>query len=103
MEEKFKFHPEAKKEFKDSVRWHETNRSDSGKEFASSSFDKINEIVNKPKARSADENGVRWASIKDFPYKIFYYIQSPFIWVLAIWHNSRKPKGWQDRIDDVTK
>ncbi len=101
MDERYKFHPKAKEELKNSVKWHETNRENSGQEMAISTYNKIHEIVNNPEGRSADKREVRWASVSDFPYKIFYIFKKPIVWILAVWHNSRKPNGWKKRIDDV--
>jgi hypothetical protein len=57
----YRFHPEANTEFKDSVKWHESNRKNSGKEFAELILERIEEITQKPESRSADEDGIRLA------------------------------------------
>ena len=101
MEKNYQFHPEANNEFKESVKWHNRNRSESGEEFAVSVFDKLEQITENPESHSADSDGVRWASVAKFPYHIYYLLRAPIIWILAIWHNSRKPEGWKERVNNL--
>lgn len=101
MGNSYQFHPDAEKEFKESVIWHENNRRKSGKEFAESVFSQIDKIQSSPESRSADEDGIRWTGVSKFPYHIFYLFKAPIIWILAIWHNSRRSDGWRKRKEDV--
>jgi plasmid stabilization system protein ParE len=101
LEENLKFHPKAEEEFHLSYDWHEQNRKNSGESFVNSVNNKLIEIQNNPEGRSADERGVRWASISKFPYKIFYIFKKPIVWILAVWHNSRTPDSWKKRIDNI--
>ena len=101
MANQFRFHPKANSEFRDSVKWHKQNREDSGKEFANDTFSKIDEILKKPESRSQDEDGIRWIGLSKFPYHIFYIFKAPVVWILAIWHTSRKKDKWRDRKIDI--
>ncbi|HMV77902.1 MAG TPA: type II toxin-antitoxin system RelE/ParE family toxin [Leptospiraceae bacterium] len=101
MEKKLRLHPKAEEELNQSYDWHNENRSGSGDDFLDSVKNKIDQISENPESRSADSDGVRWASVAKFPYHIYYLFRAPIVWILAIWHNSRKPEGWKERVNDL--
>lgn len=101
LEKKLILHPEAEKELNESYDWHNSNRENSGEQFLNQVNLRLKEIQQKPESRSADEDGIRWTGISKFPYHIFYIFKSPIVWILAIWHTSRKPDDWRKRKGDV--
>ena len=41
---------------------------------------------------------LRRARTRRFPYGIFYLVESDRIVVVAVFHGSRNPQGWMDRV-----
>ncbi len=92
------FHPEARVELAESADWYEDKKSGLGDEFIDDVELKLEQILKRPLSYSEIHNGTRQASIKRFPYFIYYTIQSPIIYILAIWHKKRNRDGWKDRL-----
>lgn len=101
MEKRLILHPEAEKELSESYDWHNANRENSGEQFLNQVNIRLKEILQRPESRSADEDGIRWTGIAKFPYHIFYLFKPQTVWILAIWHTSRKPDDWRKRRKDV--
>jgi len=55
-------------------------------------------MANPETGLSTDEEGIRVVLVKRFPFRVIYdaTVNPPFI--LAVYHNSRRPEGWKDRI-----
>lgn len=70
MGRKLRLHPKAEEELNQSYDWHNENRSGSRDDFLDSVQNKLDQISENPESRSADSDGVRWASVAKFPYHI---------------------------------
>lgn len=75
--------------------WYESQRSGLGDDFyicADNSFEIIKQT---PYIYPIIHNNIRHASIKRFPYKVFYSVEDFSISVLSIFHNSRDFTAWK--------
>lgn len=102
MERKYLFDPEAEKELEEASVWHEENREGSGVQLVENVFEKVEQITNRPLSHSADADGVRRASIKKFPYFIYYIFKKTFIIILSVWHKKRQQEEWKKRLGKYT-
>lgn len=104
MAKKFEYRIEkdAEKEMLESYDWYETQDPNIGlgERFLKSIFERIYKIIEKPESFSYDFGNVRKAPIKKFPFNVFYIFESTVVYIIAIWHKSRRPFGWKNRIKD---
>lgn len=57
----------------------------------------IDFIASFPEAGQPVRKNVRKAVMKRFPYAIYYKTGTDLIEILAVYHGSRKPGGWENR------
>lgn len=98
MAKKFRFDPGAEKDIQEAYQWYESQEEGVGNKFLKELNEKIDTIIEKPESRFSDEEGVRRASLKKFPYFIFYLFFPPLIIVVAVWHFSRDRNAWKKRL-----
>jgi plasmid stabilization system protein ParE len=41
---------------------------------------------------------IRKFVVRDFPFNVYYIIENETIFIIAVFHNKRNPKGWKCRI-----
>lgn len=92
-------HPEASQEFLEAYDWFESRWPDRGERFAAALNDVYRRILARPTMYGATRNGVRKAIVTGFPYYVVYYhVMDDVLEVLSVFHTSRDPKIWKDRI-----
>jgi toxin ParE1/3/4 len=94
----FVFHPAAEKELDRAVDYYEERRKGLGLDLQSE-VEKILRTIQKdsqryPPYKSTD---FRKASIKRFPYNVFFLELEDCIWIAAVAHHKRKPGYWSRR------
>lgn len=89
--------PEAEGEIQEAYAWYEGRSAGLGAEFLHAVDVCLDTIFCHPEAFPAVHWHIRRALLRRFPYSIFYLIESQRIVVLACFHASRDPKGWQRR------
>jgi toxin ParE1/3/4 len=57
----------------------------------------LERITTHPELHGKVFNDVRRTAVKRFPYSVFYRVTPDRIEVLAVFHDSRDPAGWQSR------
>ena len=92
-----RFHPAVRSETDSAYRWYEQQRAGLGTEF----LDEVELVLNEITA-NADRYGfaaddIREGPLPRFPYAIYYRVKSNHIRLLAVYHTSRDPSGWQPR------
>lgn len=90
--------PEAQAEFDQGVDWYEQQRPGLGQDFIDSVRDVTNRISTTPEVHAITYKDVRKAVVRRFPYNILYRVETDRIVVVAVFHTSRNPKDWQDRV-----
>lgn len=94
----YSFHPEAEKEFQESINYYEDCREGLGYEFAREIYSAIQSIVEYPKSWPLFEGNIRRRLIHRFPYGIFYFQDINEIYILAIIHLNRDSEYWKTRL-----
>ncbi len=100
MSRAFIVRPEAEDDLADARRWYENRRASLGDEFIEPvdvAFDRIQRM---PRVPAEKYRNVRRVLLKRFPYAVFYHLDDDQITVLAVYHASRDPRGWQSRVPD---
>ena len=92
------FHPEAAKEFEESVRYYRDRGRVLGDRFASEVRATIQKILVSPSRWRVLEEDVRRCLVRVFPYSVLYTVEADFILIIAIMHGKREPGYWKPRL-----
>jgi len=87
------------------VDWYESQKQGLGQGFLSSVRAIFNTISKLPKINPIVEQDVRKAIVPKYPYVVLYQELTDCILIVSVFHTSRNPQIWQDRVtgdqDDV--
>jgi plasmid stabilization system protein ParE len=96
---RFQIHPEALEEAVEAKRWYEEQREGLGLEFEQTLEAALVSIERFPEIYPKVLGNVRRCLMGRFPSGIFYEIQEAnVIFIVAVFHASRDPAGWQNRV-----
>jgi plasmid stabilization system protein ParE len=94
----FRFHPEAREDFRDAIRWYRSRSPTVATEFRGMVSDVIREIVQTPQRWPKYLYGTRRFVLHRFPFSIIYLDDSDILSIVAVAHNKRKPGFWKQRL-----
>ena len=92
------FHASVKGEVEDAFEWYEKQRPGLGHAFLAALEDAYARISAMPTAHQVVYKDVRRDLTRRFPYGVFYRVQADRVEVIAVYHSSRNPAGWQSRV-----
>ncbi len=95
---RFEFHPEARIEYLEAVRYYEERQAGLGARFALEIEATIQRVVEAPQRWHPIEGEIRRCLAHIFPYGVLYSVKPDRILLLAIMHLSREPGYWRNRI-----
>lgn len=87
----------AQAEFDDAADWYEGRQVGQGLAFTVAVRQVLADIKSRPEAHPEVYLDVREALVARYPYAIYYRPGRGRITVLAVFHTSRDPSGWQLR------
>jgi plasmid stabilization system protein ParE len=90
--------PEAQQDVDDAYRCYEDLRSGLGEEFLGCVDACIQAIYRIPELHAKAHEEYRRALVRRFPYAIFYEHIGDKVTVYSIFHASRDPKKWRNRL-----
>jgi len=91
------FHPVVRDESDDAHDWYEQRRPGLGRDFLDAVQRVLTEIAANPARYGFADTDVREGPLDRFPYAVYYRVLADRIRVLAVYHSSRDPSGWQSR------
>lgn len=92
------YHPDAAAEMIQAAKHFESRSKGLGFRFLGEVDAAIARILDAPDRWPQLEGSYRKYSIRVFPYFIAYQITSVGVRVLAVYHHSRDPNAWMDRL-----
>ncbi len=92
------FRPIAQGEFDEAMLWYEEQRPGLGDEFVAELERTIDSIANQPDRYPVVRGDVREAIVSRFPYCVYYRVKPDRVVIVAVFHGSRDPAGWQSRV-----
>ncbi|MBM3860161.1 MAG: type II toxin-antitoxin system RelE/ParE family toxin [Verrucomicrobia bacterium] len=92
------FHPEARQEFWESIRYYEAQQAGLARHFVHSVRAAVNRINQFPELATEIDPGVRQYRIQRFPYGLIYRSRADHLQVIAVMHLHRKPGYWRERL-----
>jgi plasmid stabilization system protein ParE len=91
------FHPAVRGETDNAHNWYEQRRPGLGRHFLDEVERVLAEITANPARFGFADADIREGLLNRFPYAIYYRVLTNRIRVLAVYHTSRDPSGWQSR------
>ena len=89
---------EAEWDISESLQWYEMQKSSLGDSFEATVNDALLAISKNPNICQRKYKKTRIFFIKTFPFGIHYFIDDKAIKVIAVFHTSKDPCSWDDRI-----
>jgi len=90
--------PEAQQDTDEAYSWYEDRRSGLGEEFLACVDACIQAICRTPELHAKVHEEYRRSLVRRFPYAIFYEYTGGKVIVYSIFHASRDPKKWRNRL-----
>ena len=90
--------PEAEQDITDARAWYEARQAGTGDRFLRSVEETLHRIEQLPSAAAEVFRGARQSLIRRFPYSVVYRVGADHIAIIAVYHTSRNPRGWQSRV-----
>ena len=78
--------------------YYEGLQRDLGDDFLEQTSDLLFAIESNPHLFATREGKVRTANLRRFPYQVVYVIDGQHVEVLAVFHQSRHPDSWRNRL-----
>lgn len=88
----------AEKELEEATNWYNIQKENLGKSFVLEVDNTIMRILENPFQFPKVKKQIRRAVVRRFPYSIFFYVDDFTVNIFAIFHTSRNPKLWNNRL-----
>jgi plasmid stabilization system protein ParE len=90
--------PEAELDIAEAYGWYESRRMGLGEDFLSSVDASLESIRRRPEMYPVVHESYRRSLIRRFPYAVFYEPAEATITIYAVFHTSRDPDKWRQRL-----
>jgi plasmid stabilization system protein ParE len=90
--------PETELDLAEAYAWYEKRRVGLGEEFLSSVDACLEGIRRQPEMYALVHETYRRALIRRFPFAVFYEYAQPAVTVYGVFHTSRDPEQWRQRL-----
>ncbi|MBI5916624.1 MAG: type II toxin-antitoxin system RelE/ParE family toxin [Bacteroidetes bacterium] len=91
-------HEIAEEELWEAVDWYDAQKEKLGREFAKELQEVVRLLKDNPQQFPKAFKDKRKAVLRRFPYVIIFEIHGNTVNVLTIFHTSRNPKIWRERV-----
>ncbi len=91
------FRPPAEAELEEAQGWYEERTRGLGQEFVTCVQATIEVVSRNPEQFQRVDGEVRRALVRRFPYAVLYLADPESVAIIAVFHTSRDPVGWQGR------
>ena len=90
--------PEAERDIAEAYRWYEQRRAGLGEEFLGCVDACVQSIARSPELHPPVHENYRRVLVRRFPYAVFYDSLSGRVTVYGVFHTSRDPEKWRQRL-----
>ena len=90
--------PEVEQDLDEAYAWYENRRVGLGEEFLSCVDACIQAACRMPEMYARVHENYRRGLVRRFPYSVFYEYENDAVTVYCVFHNSRNPQKWQERL-----
>ena len=98
MAAKVVFVPEAELDVSEAYAWYDLRRPGLGEEFLTSIEATIERLCRQPLSCPVIHETYRRALLRRFPYVVFFEYDEPVITIYGVFHTSREPAKWRQRL-----
>ena len=92
-----RFVEDARQEFLDAIRYYEDAELGLGGRFRGELERTVRHLGDHPEIYRMRNAGQRRINLKTFPFYLPFIVRGETVWVLAVAHESRKPRYWVAR------
>ena len=92
------FKPEAKHDLAEAYKWYEQRDTGLGAEFMRAVDSCVHQVQRQPEMYPVVYQNLRQALTRRFPYSVFYLTEADTVYVISVFHASRNPQVWEDRV-----
>jgi toxin ParE1/3/4 len=96
-----RFHPEARRQAKDSALWYEHRSPGLGDRFQTEVEAAVDAIRANPDTGFVVVPPFQMKTVKGFPYGVVFVDLPKAIWIIAVHHHRQDRSYWSDRLADV--
>jgi toxin ParE1/3/4 len=93
----YRIRPEAQADLHDAYWWYERQRAGLGADFLLCVEESLQKVRRNTEIYPRIRKSVRRASVRRFPYGLFYVVEESVVVVIGVFHASRDPQCWQER------
>jgi plasmid stabilization system protein ParE len=93
-----RFLPGAEMEFDEAEDYYEASQEGMGSQFRVAVRETVDAIAQRPTFNGQLIPGVYFQKTARFPYLVIYRIERDHVLIVAVSHERRDPKYWQDRL-----
>ncbi len=102
MIHEFDFHPDASAEFNAAIDWYDSRDARVGATFVTNVQSAIAAALEAPDSWAVwpgwtREPVIHSKGVRNFPYRIVYFVHDERLIIIAVAHTNRRPGFWQDR------
>ncbi len=97
MKSTFRYHPAARREVREVVRFYTKADPRLGREFYDALENLIDGVLSHPDLGQTVESGCRRRLLPRFPCSLIYRDNGSVIEIIAVMHHRRRPGYWTDR------
>jgi plasmid stabilization system protein ParE len=90
--------PEAEDDLQDAATWYDAQQPGLGDAFLRSVDASFARIRRFPRSFPTNDQDIRSALLRRFPYAVLFRIRETRIEVIAVWHGRRAAEGWRERL-----
>jgi plasmid stabilization system protein ParE len=90
--------PEAEQDVREAYDWYEKHRPGLGEEFLGCVDACVHQICRTPELHAKVLEDYRRTMVRRFPYAIFYEYSDRTVTVYCVFHTSRNPDKWRERL-----
>jgi plasmid stabilization system protein ParE len=90
--------PEAEAELAEAFEWYERRVPGLGADFLTAVDAALDSLLSNPLQHPLIYKVVRRALTRRFPYQVLFVVEADVVTVIAVFHGTRDPKIWRDRI-----
>jgi plasmid stabilization system protein ParE len=98
MAAEFIIAPEAEQDIAEAYAWYEGRRTGLGEEFLSCVDACLEAMRRRPEMHAVVHENYRRGLVRRFPYAVFYEYAEDTVTVYGIFHTSRNPDKWRQRL-----
>lgn len=91
--------PKAKADIREAALWYEKQHAGLAGPFLLSVAKAIDGLRATPKMHQIVVDDIRRKLLQRFPYFLYYQVEESRVVVVGLFHTSRDPQTWQDRVD----